>query len=384
MTAFKSNNGTWYCSFQIKENGIWRHITKRGFTTKKEAKEYENIIRTQQKPPTLLTFMQMVERWEKHLQCSPGSIRQHREHFNIRFAELKDRNMSDITKTDLLEWRAWLSTQPYATKTKNCTITYVKGVFKFANDLYDMPNVASVLTRLKKTNEEVMEEFDVWTPDEFNQFIEYVEDPEYQLFFKFLFWTGVRRGEAIALQKTDVVDGWANIKYSQREQCKGLQPTKTRQRRRIKLDDQLYAEIRKKIDDQQGCYVFGGLKSLTPTSIDKKFKDAIKKSGVKNIRLHDLRHSHATWLINNGVNIVAVSKRLGHTTIEQTLKTYTHLLETSDQNMLEKINEYKLASMGWNKDSTNGENVAQKQHFSNNSSATNITVQIPVPAEKES
>lgn len=342
MTAFKSTNGTWYCSFQIKENGIWRHITKRGFSTKKDAKEYENIIRASQRPPSELTFMQMVERWEKHLQCSPGSIRQHREHFNIRFAGLKDRNMSDITKTDLLEWRAWLSTQPYATKTKNCTITYVKGVFKFANDLYDMPNVASVLTRLKKTNEEVMEEFDVWTPDEFNQFIEYVDDPEYQLLFKFMYWTGVRRGEAIALQKTDVVGDWVNIKYSQREQCKGLQPTKTRQRRKIQLDYQLAKELNDWIlDHPDGCYVFGDKNGLTPTTIDRVFKKAIKISNVKPIRLHDLRHSHATWLINNGVNIVAVSKRLGHSTIEQTLKTYTHLLESSDQDMLCKINEYK-------------------------------------------
>lgn len=93
--------------------------------------------------------------------------------------------------------------------------------------------------------------------------------------------------------------------------------------------------------DEKGNFIFGGEHSLSPTTIDNYFKKGIKVSGVKPIRLHDLRHSHATWLINNGVNIVAVSKRLGHASIEQTLKTYTHLLKSSEDELLAKINEYK-------------------------------------------
>ena len=72
-----------------------------------------------------------------------------------------------------------------------------------------------------------------------------------------------------------------------------------------------------------------------------QFKKAIKASGVKNIRLHDLRHSHATILINNGINIVAVSKRLGHADIETTLKTYTHLLSDTNKELIDKINAIK-------------------------------------------
>ena len=69
--------------------------------------------------------------------------------------------------------------------------------------------------------------------------------------------------------------------------------------------------------------------------------DAIKKSGVKRIRIHDLRHSHATILINSGVNIVAVSKMLGHSNINQTLKTYTHLLESTNDELVDRIIELK-------------------------------------------
>ena len=93
--------------------------------------------------------------------------------------------------------------------------------------------------------------------------------------------------------------------------------------------------------DEPGDYLFGGESPLSPMGIDYHFKRAVKESGVKPIRIHDLRHSHATWLINNGVNIVAVSRRLGHASIEQTLKTYTHLLRESENDLITAIEKYK-------------------------------------------
>ena len=91
--------------------------------------------------------------------------------------------------------------------------------------------------------------------------------------------------------------------------------------------------------DEPGPYLFGGECPLAVTTIARYFSQAIEETGVRRIRLHDLRHSHATWLINNGANIVAVSKRLGHASIEQTLQTYTHLLQESDNDLVRKIND---------------------------------------------
>lgn len=85
--------------------------------------------------------------------------------------------------------------------------------------------------------------------------------------------------------------------------------------------------------DRSQPYLFGGSTPLCPSPVQRQFTKAILKAGVKKIRIHDLRHSHATWLINSGVNVVAVSKRLGHTDINQTLETYTHLLASTDQGM---------------------------------------------------
>lgn len=349
MTVHKDTNGTYFVSLYLKDPNPgkrYKHITKRGFKKKSDAlayeKEHANDVVPRESDDT---FYDICKRWEANSQASMGSVRQHKEHFTIRFPDLMHKKITDISKSDLLEWRAWLSLQPFATKTKNTTITYVKGVFKYASDTYDIPDPSKAITRFKKTDLELMEEFEVWTPEEFCRFLESVDEALYSLYFEFLYWTGCRRGEGIALQVKDLNHGYADIKYSQRDATTGLRPTKTRQRRRIQIDARLYAKLKAYTDIQGGPYVFGGEKPLSPTVISRRFNQAIEKSGVKRIRLHDLRHSHATWLINNGVNIVAVSKRLGHSDINETLKTYTHLLESTDQRMMDKINEFK--SISW-------------------------------------
>ena len=344
MSVYKDKKrGTYYVSFSQKDisTGKFKHVTKRGFLTSKEAKQWEREnygkvrIRNVSK-----SFSDISREWEQACQASLEVQQKHKAHFEKRFAEFQNRAIESITKADLITWRNELAEMPYSTRTKNTTISYVKGVFRFATDMYGVPNTASMLRSLKKTDEEEMKEMEVWTPEEFQRFLAMVDDPVLKLYYEFLFWTGCRRGEALAMQKNDVSDKHATIRYSQRARKRGLKPTKTKQVRRIELDNQLWNDLQP-LFLQDGRYLFGGEKALTPNYVYNHFKTAIELSGVKAIRIHDLRHSHATWLINNGVNIVAVSKRLGHATIEQTLKTYTHLLSHTDQEMMFKINEYR-------------------------------------------
>ena len=84
-------------------------------------------------------------------------------------------------------------------------------------------------------------------------------------------------------------------------------------------------------------FVMDRLEPLPQTSIDRVKDNAIKKANVKRIRIHDFRHSHATILISQGCNIVAVSKRLGHSNVEMTLKVYTHLLQKSEDELIDKL-----------------------------------------------
>ena len=343
MPVYKDKSrGTWYISYQIKDSvtGESKTTKKRGFKTRREAIAAEKEIILENTRSSSAPFSEIVSLWENASQASALVIQKHREHFTKRFP-FYDQPIDTISKADLSRWRGDLAKdENYSTTTKNLTISYVKGVFRFAHEIYDIPDTAQFLKRLKTTDEEAMQEFEVWTVEEFNQFIKAVDQPVYALYFTFLYWTGCRRGEAIALQKRDLHDHEAIIKYSQRSQSAGLKPTKKRNVRTVRIDDVLWDQLQP-LMEIEGNYVFGGNTGLSPTMIDSVFRKAIKASGVKPIRLHDLRHSHATWLINNGVNIVAVSKRLGHKDVSTTLNTYTHLLESTDNGMMEKINSEK-------------------------------------------
>lgn len=356
-----AKRGTYYVSYSASDPITGRniHITKRGFKTNREASKWEKDSKSSGPKVSNITFQEILTRWEDYTSASKVMREKHEYHLRIRFSSYLDKPIANIKKTDLAEWRCKLDKGPWSTKTKNDTISYVKAVFRFANEMYDLPNPAKMLRPFKKTDEEVLKEMEVWTPEEFEIFLNHVDDPEYKLFFKFLFWTGCRRGEAIALQKQDVYNKQPNnhfvsfnnnsgnkkrdvfvyVRYSQRDQKSGLRPTKTKQKRYIQLDNELSKSIEPLLSTK-GKYVFGGEKGLSPSNILKAFNKAIEKSGVKHIRIHDLRHSHASWLINNGVNIVAVSKRLGHSTVQQTLKTYTHLLERTDEEMMATINGF--------------------------------------------
>jgi integrase len=61
-------------------------------------------------------------------------------------------------------------------------------------------------------------------------------------------------------------------------------------------------------------------------------------AGVKHIRIHDFRHTHASLLINEGINIMEVSRRLGHRDIKETLETYSHLYPREEDKAVAVLN----------------------------------------------
>lgn len=343
--SFDAKKKTWTATFVYRDplTNVRKYKKKRGFSSKREATRWE----VEQKDAVNVvddsaTFRDMVARFEAFNQCSKESSRKHNEHLQFRCNDIADLPLRKLTRAVLVEWRNELILSDFSTNTKNQSLSFVRSILRYSSEVYGYPNESAVLKRIKKTKDEEMVEMSTWSPSEFNQFRNALEDfPIYQLFFDLLYWTGMRRGEAIALQSSDLsADGWLNIHASQRTAVEGLRPTKTKQSRKIKLVDWLNEELQPL--RKEGGYLFGSDQSLAPTTINHIFQEGIKRSKVKPIRIHDLRHSFATNAINNGVNIVAVSKYLGHSSIEQTIKTYTHLLSESEDSLLKVLE--KLAN----------------------------------------
>ncbi|MDD5888067.1 MAG: site-specific integrase [bacterium] len=86
-------------------------------------------------------------------------------------------------------------------------------------------------------------------------------------------------------------------------------------------------------------FVFGDINPLHPDLLRRRKNDNAKKAGVKQIRIHDFRHSCASLLINNGANITLVAKYLGHTKVDETLNTYSHMFKNKLDDIVNLIND---------------------------------------------
>lgn len=327
---------TWFCKYSLTVNGVHKQIVKRGFPTKRDALLWEAEQKMSDVKTTSKTFADMLEEYLASIDSSDTSADMKRKWLYRHFPLVLE-PIEKITRNQLVEWRNGLKDAQLATRTMNRGIGYVKSVCAYASKIYGIPNNAVILNNYKLTKED-KQEMHVWTPEQFKQF-QSCCDPAYLPYFTFLFWTGCRRSEALAVCKDDFTGNRVHIWRSIKHFKNGFLPLKNdASERTITVDDETLAMLDL---DHANPFVFGETRSLPITNIQREFTKATELAGLPPIRIHDLRHSHATILINNGANIVAISKRLGHASINQTLKTYSHLLQKSDDELMDIIEELR-------------------------------------------
>ena len=206
------------------------------------------------------------------------------------------------------------------------------------------------------------EEMAFYTPEEYKRFAaaarQYAENAHadrsftawaYYVFFSIAFYTGMRKGEINALKWKNVSDGVIRVRESVAQKLKGEyvegDPKTASSVRDIRIPDPLaniLAEhrARQEADERFGddYYVCGAVKALADTSIENYNKRYCEAAGLKHIRIHDFRHTHASLLINEGINIMEISRRLGHRDIKETLETYAHLYPREEEKALAILN----------------------------------------------
>ena len=170
-----------------------------------------------------------------------------------------------------------------------------------------------------------------WTKEEFDQFIPHVSDkPMSKVIFYLFFYSGIREGELLALTLNDFDFDKNTVSitknYARVNNQDVIQTPKTpKSKRTITLP----AEIMEMVKEYGGMlYDYKPTDRLFPTQksfLTREMVRGCKLSGVKKIRIHDLRHSHASLLIELGFAPLLISERLGHENVETTLNTYSHL-----------------------------------------------------------
>lgn len=340
MSIRKEANGTYTLCYTQKDiiSQTSKRTVKRGFKTMKEAKEFERGLSRESSD---VMFGSLFEECQKNKDVSEATRYKRNKLVDKYLSNIKKMKYEELTKPFLLNLRIDVNNLQISNRTKNEILAIVKSTCAYANNIYDLPNNSKVLNNFK--TEKI--EFDVWTPEEYKLFEEAIASkyPKFVPFFHTLFWCGLRKGEARALlvDNLDLENETLTIKQSMSKYRKSLKEPKTKSgTRTIKLDKKTI-EILAPLKDNEK-WLFGSYNPFSLNTIDKVFAYGIEQANLKPIRIHDLRHSHATFLICNGANIVAVSKRLGHSSIDITLETYTHLLKDTENQLISIIDKNKM------------------------------------------
>ena len=330
-----TKRNTWYCVINYQnDEGVRKSTTKRGFELKRDAIKYEFNFRESLKTSTHLTIGEVFDEYIESLNATTKTINDYKQKSKLFLSSLSKIKIDSVKPSKIQQIVNEIKKTDYSRKYKNETLRLLKATLTYSNDIHNSQIKTHMITSVPKTPDDIKEN-NVWTNEDFDKFIQKVDNQVYRVFFIFLFKTGVRRGEALGLLWSDIKENEVSISKSLTTRKEGLKATKTLSSiRTILIDDETLKALH---SIKHGKFVFGGDNPLSTSQLWRAFEQAIEDSGVKRIRIHDLRHSHATILINNGANIVAVSKRLGHSDINMTLRVYTHLLKKTEKDLLNHL-----------------------------------------------
>ena len=272
------------------------------------------------------------------------------------FKDMKICNIDELAvrrwQNELLDYRN--------NKGKPFSDTYLKTI---NNQLSAILNYAIVYYKLAKnpcrsvgsigkSNADAMQ---IWTLDQFEQFIGY-EKKAASLAFNVLFWSGIWEGELLALTRNDFIhSGTDKFRLNVNknfEVVKGTQyiltPKTDLSNRCITIPQFLYYEAIHYFDSLYEPDPEERLFYFTKSYLLNEIKRVAKTAGLTPIRIHDLRHSHASLLIEMGFNILMVSQRLGHEKVETTWQTYAHLYPDKEKILAAQLDTVKVQGITTN------------------------------------
>lgn len=257
-----------------------------------------------------------------------------------------DCQLKHLTKQELHIWQdeIWSSKNPktneyYSYKYLSKIRTDFSAFLTWCSERYD--GFANCLMQVKKPKRRTPKaEMQFWTREEFNKFISVVDNETYKTLFSVLFYTGRRKGEVLSLSPEDVKTD--SIKFNKSLTRKTLDdsPYKITSTKTEKVASTPICAPLKKVLETYNCeggkFFFGGNSPITDNTLRRAFNKYCELAEVKQIRIHDLRHSFVSMLIHLGANLTVVADLIGDT-LAQVTKTYAHLYEEDKQKILSKI-----------------------------------------------
>ena len=342
--------GKWLIQYRYTDwQGKRRKSTKRGFATKREAEEWlRNFLITQKAD----FDMKFADFWKMYCADMETRLREHTMRTKKYIVELKilpyfgNKRVNDITAADIRQWQNELIKMGYSPTYLKTINNQLSAIFNYAVRYYDLKS--NPCAKAGSMGKSKAEEMDFWTGEEFRKFIDSVMNKRLSyMAFMTLYWTGMRMGELLALNPKDVDLEKRTISITKSYQRLGkkdvITPPKTpKSKRVITIPEFLAADIKDYMDSLYELQENDRLFPITKYYLEHEMQRGIKESGVKRIRVHDLRHSHASMLIELGFSPLEIANRVGHEKVVTTLNTYAHLYPNKQTKLAERLDsEYR-------------------------------------------
>jgi len=354
---------TWTVRFRYKDwQGETKEVYKRGFITKREALEWETAFKMKKAGDMEMTFADFVKKYkEDHYPRIKFSTSCTKDFIidNRILPYFGNKKLSEITTDDVIQWQNTMiryrdpeTGKPYTGSYLKTLHNQLSAILNYAVRYYCLKeNVAS---RVGNMGTEKDIKLNFWTKDEYLKFREVImEKPLMYYCFEVLYWTGIREGELLALSLEDIDFDAQTIKISKtfhklRGQELITSPKTPKSNRTVKIPKFLCEELQEYI---KMIYDLKPTDRLFPTEksvLARHLKWGADQVGLKHIRVHDLRHSHVSLLIDMGYGAVAIADRVGHESVEITYR-YSHLfpnVQSEMANNLDLLNEEAKKNVG--------------------------------------
>ena len=301
MSAYKdTKQGTWYVSFRyIDWTGKKTQKLKRGFKTKKEALNYEKEFMRKTAADMKMEMGSFIEVYfeDKRKELKENSIRNKQHMMNKHIVPyFGTRKMNEITPADVIQWQNTIQEKGYSKTYERMIQNQLNALFNHAQKIYNLKeNPCKKVKRMGKSDADKLE---FWTKEEYECFITVI-DPESEdyLIFEILFWTGIREGELLALSLSDFdMSGnrlHINKTYNRIQKRDVIDTPKTENSvRTIDIPNFLKEEVQEYVKKRYGFPENQRLFPIVARTLQKRLKRYEKQSGVKQIRVHDIRHPY--------------------------------------------------------------------------------------------
>lgn len=348
--------------FTKHKNGI-NHTSKK-YLTKEECTKAESLFVLENESPINKRFDLVAEEYFKDLEkyrktSTVFSYRQdYKKHLEPYF---EHKYINRINVSDIKLWAQNLEVLGLKVNYMNKVLNILKNIFDFGMKYYSLQyNPVKSFGRFKSKNDIIINDdtkLRYITLEDFNKFISAIDNIIWKTFFITAFYTGARKGELLALTWNDIDFSNNEIKINKTlcVKVKGhaiITSTKTNKNRKVKmsktLKDALYIykeEMQKYKDYKDSWFVFGSSTYLPTTTVDRNKHYYFQLSGVKEITMHEFRHSHVSLLINEYIKsgqtdtakfFLMLSARMGHS-IEVMQRTYMHLFPTVQDEIVDLL-----------------------------------------------